>query len=190
MKYEVEQKFSAVDLSKLQRKLAEFQATEGETVTQVDEYFAHPARDFALTDEALRIRRVGEENFVTYKGPKLDAATKTRRELELPLSPGQSGAQSFAELLQALGFKPVATVGKSRRQLSLAWEGKDFEVAIDEVAGVGSFVELELMADESALAAARASLASLAAALELQGSERRSYLELLLQATQRADKKD
>ena len=44
-----------------------------------------PCRDFAQTDEALRIRTVGDTSFVTYKGPKLDATTKTRRELELPL---------------------------------------------------------------------------------------------------------
>ena len=32
---------------------------------QVDRYSAHPARDFAETDEALRLRRVGDENRVT-----------------------------------------------------------------------------------------------------------------------------
>lgn len=181
MQYEVEQKFPAVDVPRLEKKLAGLAAREGETVSQVDQYFAHPARDFAQTDEALRIRQVGQENFVTYKGPKLDAATKTRRELELPLPPGKAGFESFAELLQALGFRPVAAVRKRRRQLSLEWEGKHFEVAIDAVDDVGNFVELELLADESELAAAKGSLASLAAALDLHGSERRSYLEMLLE---------
>jgi hypothetical protein len=79
-----------------------------DTVTQVDQYFNHPARDFAQTDEALRLRRVGEVNFITYKGPKLDAITKSRHEIELPLPSGDAAATGFAELLTTLGFQPVA----------------------------------------------------------------------------------
>ena len=85
MKLEVEQKFAVPDLGQLQTRLLELGAKAGEPQLQVDQYFAHPARDFAQTDEALRIRRIGQSNFVTYKGPKIDATTKTRRELELPL---------------------------------------------------------------------------------------------------------
>src|SRR6185295_14932137 len=107
MSFEVEQKFPVTDLPALEARLAGVGAREEKVLSQVDQYFAHPARDFARTDEALRIRRVDAENLVTYKGPKLDAATKTRREIELPLAPGDQGAKSFAELLQALGFRPV-----------------------------------------------------------------------------------
>ena len=49
---------------------------------QVDRYFAHPCRDFARTDEALRLRRDGDDVAITWKGPRIDAATKTRRESE------------------------------------------------------------------------------------------------------------
>ena len=69
-----------------------------------DRYFAHPSRDFARTDEALRLRRIGEFNFITYKGPKLDATTKTRREIEIGLADGQQAATDAAELLAAIGF--------------------------------------------------------------------------------------
>ena len=46
-----------------------------------DHYFNGHDRDFHQTDEAFRIRRMGEKNFLTYKGPKRDTDTKTRIEI-------------------------------------------------------------------------------------------------------------
>jgi adenylate cyclase class 2 len=178
--FEVEAKFPLADLPRLERELAALGAVFGPEVSQVDRYYAHPARDFAQTDEALRIRRVGDANFVTYKGPKLDPQTKTRRELELVLPSGEEGAEQFAALLEALGFRPVAEVRKRRRHAKLLWQEFPFEIARDEVEGVGRFVELEVSAGPDTLDAARSALAALAERLGLYGGERRSYLELLL----------
>jgi adenylate cyclase class 2 len=180
MKYEVEQKFPIADAAAIERKLTELGGVFESPVEQVDRYFGHPARDFARTDEALRIRRSGEQNRITYKGPKIDAATKTRREIELPLAPGEQAAEDFSSLLEALGFRRVAEVRKRRRIAGLAWNGCEVEAALDEVEHVGQFLELELSADDQGLDAAKACLASLAEELGLESSERRSYLELLL----------
>jgi adenylate cyclase class 2 len=184
-KYEVEQKFPVADRLGLERRLASLVMLPGEPELQVDRYYAHPMRDFADTDEALRIRRVGPANYLTYKGPKIDATTKTRREVELPLSPGDEAAAALGELLEALGFRPVAEVRKSRRKLEIPWQGRLVEAALDEVEQVGSFVELELLAEEAELSKAKACLASLAEHLCLEVSERRSYLELLLSRHER-----
>lgn len=178
--YEVENKYRVADAPALMAEVRALGGELGEPRRQVDVYYAHPARDFAQTDEALRIRRVGEEAFVTYKGPKIDAATKTREEIELPLAGGASAAGDYGRLLEALGFRPVAEVAKQRRLVAIAWHGRHFEVAFDEVESVGTFVELETSADTAQLAAARAALAALAEKLNLRDSERRSYLELLL----------
>jgi adenylate cyclase, class 2 len=75
----------------------------------------------------------------------------------------------------------VAEVHKRRRALALRWQGHDVEVALDQVERLGTFVELEIVSDQVGLDAARACLASLAAELQLISSERRSYLELLLE---------
>ena len=182
MHFEVERKFRVTDAAEVQRRLEQLGARFEPPIEQSDLYFAHPARDFAQTDEALRIRRVGERNFVTYKGPKVDPTTKTRRELELPLSPGAAAALDFGDLLTALGFRPVREVRKTRRIASVPWQGQHVEAALDEVAGLGQFVELEIQAEQAELNSARAALAALAAALGLTGDERRSYLELLLAA--------
>src|SRR4051794_13543350 len=71
MTYEVEQKHRVTDKPALIARLRERGCSLEEPIQQSDQYFAHPCRDFAATDEALRIRVVGDESFVTYKGPKL-----------------------------------------------------------------------------------------------------------------------
>ena len=181
MPYEVEMKFPAADLAGLESRLAGLGATIAAAQSEVEVYFAHPARDFAKSDEALRIRRKGSANFITYKGPKIDAATKTRREIELPLSPGGQAAQAWTDLIEALGFTPVGEVRKSRRKARVEWQGRSVEVSLDEVDRLGSYVELELIAEADNLDAARSHILSLAEALGLKNSERRSYLELLLE---------
>jgi adenylate cyclase, class 2 len=176
VKFEVEQKHRVDDLAALEARLAAWGAERGDAIEQADQYFAHPCRDFAMTDEALRIRTVGDESFVTYKGPKLDATTKTRREIELPLADGHQ----FSEMLVALGFTPVAVVRKTRRPFVLERGGQQVHGAIDEVGTLGTFVEFEISVDEAGVEAAKRIIAGVAAELQLGSSERRSYLEMLL----------
>jgi len=180
MPYEVEQKFPVADLTDLEQRLREAGATISEPQTEIDLYFAHPGRNYAETDEALRIRRRGPSSFITYKGPKLDRTTKTRREIDLPLPPGEETAEQWIALLQALGFTPVAEVRKSRRKAHVAWQGRRVEGSLDEVEEVGTYAELELVVEADQLEPAKECIASLAAELGLADSERRSYLELLL----------
>lgn len=183
MKFEVEQKFPVEDLTDIEDRLVLAGATFAAPVVQVDRYLAHPSRDFAETDEAIRIRQVGDANFITYKGPRIDTTTKTRKEIELPLHDGAEHAEQWTTLLGALGFSPVATVCKRRRHARIAWQDAEVEVALDQVEDLGTFVELELSADEEELDTAKAKLQSLADELGLSGSEQQSYLELLLAST-------
>lgn len=180
MKYEVEQKFPTEGFdavrTKLQRLHARFAAPNEET----DLYFNHPQRDFRETDEAFRIRRRGRSNRVTYKGPKIDATTKTRRELELPLPDGDGVAERWTELLETLGFRQVGRVAKQRGKFQVDWQDRTVEGAFDEIDGLGTFVELELVVDAEEVDAARQVIGSLATKLGLSTSERRSYLQLLL----------
>lgn len=180
MHYEVEQKFPIRDLAAIEAQLVALGARLGAGIDQLDRYFAHPCRDFAQTDEALRIRQVGPQCFVTYKGPKIDPATKTRCEIELPLSDLPEGVAQWTALLEALGFRGVAEVRKFRQPAHLTWQDANVEIALDRVDHVGTFVEFELTADAQGLELAKSRILSLAAELGLDGAERRSYLELLL----------
>lgn len=178
--YEVEQKFRIEDPVGLETRVRDLGASQFLTIEQVDTYFAHPARDFGETDEAFRMRRVGSENFVTYKGPKIDTTTKTRREIELPLPDGIEYAAQFRLLIESLGFQAVADVSKVRRKTHVTWDGAEIEISLDDVAQVGCYAELELVVPESRVSEAKARIASLASRLGLLLSERRSYLDLLL----------
>ena len=191
--YEVELKFSVSVPQDIERRLVSLAARFREPVEQVDRYFAHPCRDFARTDEALRLRCEGDAVAITWKGPRVDTAAKTRREIELPLAaapadPGDHGPVvertlgAWTELLESLGFRPVLSVTKQRRPARVPWQGAEIDAAIDHVRGLGDFLELELIARQGEVPLARACLESLARELGCGVPERRSYLELLLQA--------
>src|ERR671922_2772590 len=104
---EIEMKFPVPDFADLQRRLAEWGSVPATVREDADEYFNAPDRDFARTDEALRLRRIGPANFVTYKGPKRDPQTKTRTEIEVPLAEGDRAAADFAQILIHLGYRPT-----------------------------------------------------------------------------------
>jgi adenylate cyclase class 2 len=181
--YEVELKFRlAGNRGAILSRLVEWGAKSAGESVQIDTYFAHPSRDFAATDEAFRIRQQDETNFLTYKGPLLDRQTKTRQEIEIGFAAGPQPFGQMRAMLQALGFRAVASVSKTRRSWSLVWEGRDFEIAFDDVAGLGEYVELEILSGEAEWQAARDSAVRLAETLGLQDSERRSYLKLLFAA--------
>jgi adenylate cyclase, class 2 len=179
MKYEVEMKFPVSDMAALESRLAAMHIDVGRPQLELDVYFSHPARDFAVTDEALRIRRKGQQNFITYKGPKIDTTTKTRREIDLPLPNDEESAQAWSGLLESLGFSPVAEVCKSRRKFHAEWQNQQVEGSLDHIDQLGNYAELELVVAPEDLDMARQCVASLAQTLGLTNSERRSYLELL-----------
>ncbi len=177
---EVEMKFPVRDPDGLRRRIEALGGLQEGGRTEIDHYFNAPDRDFARTDEALRLRRVGEKNILTYKGPKLDRETKTRTEIEVALADGPDAADRVTALLLALGYRPVAVLRKQRTAFHLESGDLQVEVSLDEVDGVGLFAELEVVTSGE-LDPAREAVRRLAEQLGLTGSERRSYLELWLQ---------
>jgi adenylate cyclase class 2 len=179
---EIEQKFAHVDFAAIEHRLADWGAHPGEEHTESDHYFNAPDRDFARTDEAFRLRRVGAANFLTYKGPKRKDVVKIRTELEIPLRDGDEAAEQFMQLLVHLGYRPVAVVRKHRRMRHLKREGFALTVCLDEVEHLGRFAEVEILAPEEQVDKARMVLADIAVALGLTDLEKRSYLGMLLAA--------
>src|SRR5262245_63874064 len=112
---EIEVKYRVDDFAGLERSLAKLGAKQVEERDDADAYFNAPHRDFVQTDEALRVRRIGPRNMVTYKGPRIDKQTKSRTEIEVPLAEGPEADADFQRLLTLLGFRPTAVVRKHRR---------------------------------------------------------------------------
>ena len=182
MSFEVEVKYRTTGHADLARRLTALGAVPGPEITQEDAYLSHPARDFARTNEALRLRRVGGSNRITYKGPRRDGPTKTREEIELPLGEGAESFERWLRLLTNLGFRPVAVIRKARQPFHLSHRGRPVEVVLDVAEGIGEFAEVEAIArDEADLPAARSAVLDLAGVLGLTDVEPRSYLRMALE---------
>ena len=180
---EVETKYRVADHSPIEARLRTWGATVVADHAEEDHYLNAPDRDFARTDEALRLRRIGAANYLTYKGPRRDSTTKTRTELEVACPPGDDPAAAFLALFGHLGYRRTAVVKKRRHIYELHRDSFRLHVCLDEVENVGRFVELEIVADESREADALTLLARTAAELDLKDGETRSYLEQLLGVT-------
>jgi adenylate cyclase class 2 len=177
---EVEVKFAVSDFAPLEAKLASWGAQVQPLRRDQDQYFNAPDRDFAQTDEALRIRSIGETNCITYKGRKIDSETKSRPEIEVGLADGTAAAHNFGQILIRLGYRPTAVVLKSRRIACWSREGFALQASLDEVDHVGRFAEVETLVEESRFSEAKAAVLAAAAELGMIQPERRSYLNLLL----------
>ncbi|GIW78315.1 MAG: adenylyl cyclase [Gemmatales bacterium] len=179
---EIEMKFPVEALPSVREKLLSLTADPPVKRREEDQYFNASDRDFADTDEALRLRRIGSANFATYKGPRAAGDTKTRTEIEVCLREGDETAIQFEKFLRCLGFRPVAKLQKDREIFHLERGGFRIEACLDCVAGVGNFVELEILAPEEQYQAARRVLLSLADEIGLKNPVTLSYLEMLLDA--------
>lgn len=182
MSYEVEIKFRVPNHDALTLALEAIGAVASPSTAQGDLYLAHPQRDFAKSDEALRLRRDGETNAITYKGPKRGGPTKTREEVEVEFTPGDEAREQMTRIFVALGFRRVADVKKVRTSYDVPHRGRAMVVTLDVADELGSFAEVEAIAEgENDLADAQQAVLALAAELGLADVEPRSYLRMTLE---------
>lgn len=169
---EVEVKAKLESPEGFERVLSELGAELVGEEVQEDIYLQHPCRDFAETDEALRLRSCQGRVEMTYKGRRMGhTRTKTREEVSV----GVEGLEPALELLEKLGFREVARLRKRRRRYRV----ERYVVELDDVDGLGSFVEVEAppgVTPEELVSFVRRRLRIPEHALET-----RSYLELYLE---------
>lgn len=177
---EIEMKFPVPDFTDIAVHLETTKAAGGETLVEEDLYFRPPDRDFAQTDEAVRLRRTGAKNVATYKGPKEKGPTKTRKEVEVCLADGAATAEAFQHFMKGLRYRPVALVRKTRVPYFFKRDGFNMQACLDTVDGVGRFVELEILAEPERKQDAQETLQKVAAEMRLGNPEKRSYLEMVL----------
>ena len=174
---EVEVKAKIDDFKEMEDKLSEIGAVKTKKEFQEDIYFNSPVVDFAQTDEALRIRTTNENDktniFITYKGPKIDKNSKTRKEIEM----GIEDSEKCSDIFEAIGFEKVMAVRKNRQYYTY----ENFEISLDDVEGLDPYMEIEIaLEDGSDYNDAQNSIFELFEKLGItDGFERTSYLELL-----------
>lgn len=175
--FEVEVKYRVPGHDAIKNKLKELNAKFLEHTEETDIYFNSPVRDFAKTDEALRVRIYGDGTVVlTYKGPRIGSVGKTREELSVTIN----DLENLLEILKRLDFREVARVVKRRD----VYNYENFTIYMDIVEGLGYFVEVETMTNNRELInKATEEVLQLGDRLGLSRDwiERRTYLELVLE---------
>ena len=183
--FEVEIKFRVQNVSELEGQLRQIGGTGfGEPVTESDSFFQHPCRNFAQTDECLRLRQRtlpdgSSEHSLTHKGPKIDISTKTRQEIEIPITE----PERWESLLTALGFNKSASIQKFRRRQGLIVQNRHVEILFDTLPALPvlqqQFVEMEILASDDEVEKSRKVILDLAEQLGLSEPIRDSYLKLV-----------
>ncbi len=160
MPLEVEVKFHLRDKKKYEEDLIKLGAQYVMDINHTDTYFKLPKgqRDFAKTDEALRLRRIEEYDKdvadtlelkksadLTYKGPKIDTETKTRKELVATID----DPDNLKKILTSIGIRPILTLQKNRRLYTLDFNTLHIEILIDKIEHLeGYYSECEIIAND------------------------------------------
>ncbi len=112
---------------------------------QKDEYMVPQHRDFVAkkpVKEWLRVRESDKKSSVNYKNWHYDESGRSTHcdEYETPVEDVDQMRKIFA----AIDIKPLITVEKKRK----TYRYKDYEVALDEITDLGSFVEVEYKGED------------------------------------------
>lgn len=142
---------------------------------QQDIYLRHPCRDLKERDEAIRLRKEGDECVITFKGKRQDGPAKVREEIEVPVE----GFEETLAIFEKLGFRAAITLVKRRRTYRMGGA----TVVVDAVEGLGTFMEVEVKANPG-VDAFESAKNELFSAIDRLGISRESiitdsYIELL-----------
>ena len=178
---EVEVKLPAADLDLIKEKLLQAGFKETAFIEERDTYFDNQRGDIRANGEALRVRETKDHLTgkrraqINFKWKKLDARTMTREELET----GVENGAVCRRILKAVGYMPAEPeVIKDRTML----QKESVTACLDDVHGLGGFLELEILADseekkDAALGRTEGILNSLG--YQISDTVRMSYLSML-----------
>lgn len=195
--FEVEVKILLNNKEDIEKKLKSIGGHYIISLIHDDTYFNMPKklRNFYRTDEALRIRKSIEfdkfndsskkrTDFLTYKGPKIDDSTKTRKEFDIKVDDGEK----IIDVLKILGFREVYTVKKERELFGIEYDSEMLEILFDYLPDLNQyFMEIESQVEhEDNIPKKREIIFNLLNKMGIGKEEsiRKSYLELIIDKIQ------
>lgn len=173
---EIERKFrlTTAQLQNIKQKL-EDRFGVLPTVHQVDKVFLlgiDSFKNFTKGMPVVRLRTEGQHTKLTYKRAINDSGDSVEHEL------GIDSSQTMEAILLETDFRAVTTVIKDR----IEFTGHGLTYALDTVKGLGSFIEIEVVAEDSSrLAEIEEEIMSAAIKLGLDESdiEEKKYDQLI-----------
>ena len=148
---EIEQKFYFKDIKSLYDLLSKNNLTkkESENISDSDEYFTDIDSEYIKNRTCLRIRKTNNTNMeITFKGKSINFSNfyaKSENNINIDIN----DYSNLVDMLGSLGFYSYTTVTKSREVYNKIEDNIEYNVMIDTVEGIGSFIEFELLSDES-----------------------------------------
>lgn len=142
MRKEIEVKARINDLDGLAKKLEKLGVVLSAPIVQnditfVDENYGDYDK-FQAGKNILRIRENNGKFIFTVKQPQSNELDAEEHETEI------TDSAEFKEALILMGYKPVVEIHKVRRKAKY----KDYEICLDDVKELGSFVEVEKITEE------------------------------------------
>ena len=140
MQKEIEVKARVEDFSDIKTRLEGFGCSFGEPVVQEDIIFVNFKDDFTAFKPGanfLRIRNAKGKIFFTLKQPQANELDCIEKEVEI------SDSDQFRGALELMGYHEAVRVRKTR----LKAKYNDIEICLDDVADLGTFIELERITD-------------------------------------------
>lgn len=144
---EVEVKIPVSGFEDVRERLLQQGFVTGMVHEETDTYFNSDDYDLKAQDKALRIRRIVDlENGkkwaqINCKGPKLDGISLSRMEIETSVE----DPDAIESILGQLGFHPVRCIVRKTRYY---FSRGNITASIDQVEGLGDFLELEIVERE------------------------------------------
>ena len=148
---EIEQKFYFKDIKSFYNLLSENNLTkiENENISDSDEYFTDINSEYIKNRTCLRIRTTNNKNMeITFKGKSASFSNfyaKSENNINIDIN----DYSNLVDMLGSLGFYSYTTVTKSREVYNKIEDNIEYNVMIDKVESIGSFIEFELLSDES-----------------------------------------
>lgn len=185
---EIKFKLASEHLNRLRQWLGSNASYQGH-VEQTEYYLNNPKQSFLtqredgfrdIPESYLRVRCTKQGDWVTFKKWHLDPTTGSRvyaDEYEAALDSGST----MVGLLEQLGYTEKVVIKKSRSR----WNYRAFEIVVDEVEGIGTFIEIELKQCDDSVDQGREQIYSLMRNLGISKIERidRGYLCMRLNPT-------
>lgn len=142
MRKEIEVKARVSNLAELTKKLEGLGVTLSEPIIQHDETFTDENhgdyKEFVSGRNILRIRENDGKFIFTLKQSLSNELDSIEKETEI------TNPKEFRDALILMGYKPAVEIHKVRRKAKY----RDYEICLDEVKELGSFIEVEKMTDE------------------------------------------
>jgi adenylate cyclase class 2 len=140
MKKEIEVKAKVESLHVLKNKLEELGCAFNNPAEQKDTIFVNFDGDFTKfmpNTNFLRIRETNNKILFTLKRPQSNELDCIEKEIEV------SDKEQLKDMLELMGYHEAIQVHKIRTKTQY----KDMEICLDDVRGLGTFIEVEKITD-------------------------------------------